>query len=798
MPIGYRKIWRDLWQYKGRTVLVVLSIAVGVMALGMTFSSQNLIDTSMADSRAAARYAHARIPLQTLFNDEVVESIERLPEVAEVEGWFQGGIEFKGSLDQEWQEGTLIMLKDYENQQFDRVQLREGIWPQRDSISVEFNHQVPYGLPAVGEDFYIKLNNRATPFKLGGTVRDPAQSAPPFNPLDEAFFYVTPLMLEELLGTRNYNNLRFTVPEYSEDAAEHAVEVVEDKLVKLGAVSAVAALTADVQDPDRSQAQEFLDGFGLILVAMAAMSLFLSIFLVVNTVNAIVAGQIRQIGIMKTIGGLRNQITKMYLAGVLFYGILSLFVAVPIATFGGWQLAKALLYILNVQLDSFTVSPLAVTVQILVALLTPLIAGVVPIFSGVAIPVREAIGERGIEAYAGGWFDRLVTGIPKVSRLVILTLRNTFRRFGRLVLTAITLTAAGAIFMMVVVTGDAFNKTIDSVFSGWGFEVLLIFGDYQRVDEVRTAIEAFPNVEMAELWVWMEASAHAIDSDTDYAIQLRGVPEGSTMYQPELAAGRRLDPADGHAMLLNQRLAEDMDLGLGDMLEVDFGNGRSSKWKIVGLVVDVGVGGVQNTAFVDQNTLGADLHKAGQATVAQIRTIKDTRADQDATKEAIETYLNDNGMDVLFSIGEIENRELSSQLWLVIGGLLQLMAVLMAFVGSIGLSGTLSINVIERRREIGVMRAIGASSADIARLFIGEGLIIGLTSWLLAVPLSAFAARYFVQALGDALQFPFVYEWTYIGAIYWLIIVIILAVVASWLPARRATRISVRESLAYE
>ncbi len=431
-------------------------------------------------------------------------------------------------------------------------------------------------------------------------------------------------------------------------------------------------------------------------------------------------------------------------------------------------------------------------------MLTPLVAGIIPVFSGTRIPVRDAIGERGIEAYAGGWFDRLVTGIPRVSRLVILTLRNTFRRFGRLVLTAITLTAAGAIFMMVVITGDAFDQTIDEVFSGWGFEVLLIFGDYQRAGEVKSAIEAFPNVEMAELWVWMEASTRTLNSDVDYAIQLRGVPEGSTMYQPELAAGRRLNPDDGHAIMLNQRLAQDMDVGIGDKIKIDFGNGRQSTWQIVGLVIDVGVGGVQNTAFVDQTTLGADLRKAGQATVAQIRTIKDTREDQDRTKEAVVEYLNDNGMDVLFSIGEIENRELSSQVWLVIGGLLQMMAVLMAFVGSIGLSGTLSINVIERRREIGVMRAIGASSTDIARLFIGEGLLIGLTSWLFAVPLSAFGARYFVEALGDALQFPFVYEWTYTGAIYWLIIVFILAVVASWVPARRATRISVRESLAYE
>ena len=67
--------------------------------------------------------------------------------------------------------------------------------------------------------------------------------------------------------------------------------------------------------------------------------------------------------------------------------------------------------------------------------------------------------------------------------------------------------------------------------------------------------------------------------------------------------------------------------------------------------------------------------------------------------------------------------------------LLLTLAALIALVGAIGLAGTLSINVLERRREIGVMRAIGASGLTIASLFIGEGLILGLLAWLIAIPL---------------------------------------------------------------
>ncbi len=127
-----------------------------------------------------------------------------------------------------------------------------------------------------------------------------------------------------------------------------------------------------------------------------------------------------------------------------------------------------------------------------------------------------------------------------------------------------------------------------------------------------------------------------------------------------------------------------------------------------------------------------------------------------------------------------------------------IMTVVMALVGSIGLSGTLSINVIERRREIGVMRAVGASSLDVAFIFMAEGLLLGVISWGWAVPISILAGRPFVQALGEIIDFPGQYQLSVDGIWIWLALVIVLSILASWLPARRATQISVNESLAYE
>jgi putative ABC transport system permease protein len=106
--------------------------------------------------------------------------------------------------------------------------------------------------------------------------------------------------------------------------------------------------------------------------------------------------------------------------------------------------------------------------------------------------------------------------------------------------------------------------------------------------------------------------------------------------------------------------------------------------------------------------------------------------------------------------------------------------------------------VRERTREIGVMRAIGASSWSIARLFVGEGLVLGLLSWLIALPLSLPAGYLMTQALGAAINGEIVFHYTPMGAVYWLAIITVLAIAASWLPAQGAIRVSVRESLAYQ
>jgi putative ABC transport system permease protein len=124
---------------------------------------------------------------------------------------------------------------------------------------------------------------------------------------------------------------------------------------------------------------------------------------------------------------------------------------------------------------------------------------------------------------------------------------------------------------------------------------------------------------------------------------------------------------------------------------------------------------------------------------------------------------------------------------------------IIAAVGGLGLATTMSLNVMERRREMGVLRAIGASPSVVMGIIVAEGVAIGVMSWILAAlaawPLSRVAGNFltfliFKSRLDSVFQLH--------GLWIWLAFSVLSAGAASLLPARSAAKLTVREALAYE
>jgi putative ABC transport system permease protein len=130
---------------------------------------------------------------------------------------------------------------------------------------------------------------------------------------------------------------------------------------------------------------------------------------------------------------------------------------------------------------------------------------------------------------------------------------------------------------------------------------------------------------------------------------------------------------------------------------------------------------------------------------------------------------------------------------------LVIMAGLLAIVGALSLTGTMGMNILERTREIGVLRAVGASNQSVRQVVVVEGVVVGLIAWfigaLLAVPVGQVLASAVLQAV---LKAKAIYEFSVAGMIIWLALIVMIGVFSSLGPARNAVSLSVREVLDYE
>ena len=794
MNIAFRKIARDLWHHKARTALVVLSIAVGVMAVGMTVSAQTLVARQLARAKETTQFAHVGLALSQPVSDEMVSVLADLSGVAKADGSALFGLRWKPAPEAEWQETGVWALADFAHQPFNFIQLRQGNWPDEGAVAVDGAYVTKFHLPPVGGTIYFEVNDRALPVTLGGTVRDPDQlvilaTAP--------IFYATREMLAQLGGPRDFDHVRLMLRDFTRARAEAVASAAEAKLSKVN----VQVVSVTIQDPRQHPAQESFNAFLLILGVMGVASLGLSVFLVVNTISALVAGQTNQIGIMKAIGGTSSQIATLYLSGAVAYGLLSLLLALPLGAWGGMLLTNFLLTGLNVPETAFAFVGVAALYQFGAGLLTPLLAALWPVWQGTRITVRQAIVSYGLGRghYGTGLIDKLLGRVRGLPRLATLALRNTFRRAGRAALTELTLIVAGAVFMMVASTQTSFDYTIAQTVGMWGFDAQIFLDKPYRIEKIEAFLRARPEVTAVEMWAAYTARVSVPgekDINRRYQLSLTAIPPDTQMFTPRLTAGRNLQPGDNHALLLNQKLAKDLGVTVGDKVELDYGAAGKALWTVVGLIIDIS--NLQQTGYVYLDPLSADVGGVRRASLALVHLQPPTEAAQESFANAIRADLDAQGVKVTTILTILKFKREATGMFAPIAGLLMVMAVLIAVVGSFSLSGTLSINVLERTREIGVLRAVGASSLDVALIFMGEGLLLGLISWAVALPLGLVGAPAFLNAISVAFSFPMEYAYAPTGALIWLGIVIGLSLLASWLPARRATQISVRESLAYE
>jgi putative ABC transport system permease protein len=790
MSIVWRKVWRDIWNNKLRTILVVLSTAVGVFALGLVFGSSSVMRARMTESHQESNAPHIEM-YASLFDQDIVESARREPGVVDTEGESRTGFRWKFEGEDDWRDGTVISRTDYDEQRMYPVELLDGEWPGKRSLAVERMSSEHFDIP-IGATILVEVDGRERGLPIEGIVRHPYTPPPQIN-LGNATFCATTEMIAWMTNRpEGFDTLNVQLASFNQEAAEETAERVEDRLKRAG----LEVYYHGIVDPDVHWAQDMLDVIFIVLGVLGGLSLGLSGFLIINTMNAIIAQQVWQIGVMKVVGATVGRVVRVYLTTALVYGLLSLFLAVPIGAVAAHFMSAWLLDMFNILIGPFRVMPAPVLVQVAIGLVTPLLAALVPVIGGARISAHQAISSYGLGGKFGrGWFDRLIGRIRRLPRPMTLSLRNTFRRKARVTLTLLSLTIGGVMFIMVLSVGSSFRNTIDVLLNDFGFDVLVVFDRMQRVERLIEIGESVPGVTRVEIWDIRQATLEQKNGE-EIEGQLWAVPDGSEMFTPRIVSGRNLLPEDGRAILLNNKIAVDEDIRVGDTVTMTVDD-KELTWTVVGTILNINNN--QRDNFVPYDALAREVGNVNRSAFVLMMTEQHDAASQAKLVEDLRETYTANRIKTTEFISAGEFREQIGTQFDVIVYLMLAMAILAALVGSMGLMSTMSINVVERGREIGVMRATGATSLAIAGIFVGEGMLLGLLSWLFSVPVSYPGAMAFSDVIGrELIEMALDFRFPMGAVVLWLAIILVLSALASLWPALRATRVSVRESLAYE
>ncbi|OGN96353.1 MAG: hypothetical protein A2Z71_07215 [Chloroflexi bacterium RBG_13_50_21] len=790
----WRKVLSDLWDNKLRTLLVVASIAVGVFSIGMIAGTYEIISKDMGASYASANPANIDIRTDD-FNQVLLDSLKNVDGVKEVEGRRFFSVRARIP-DGEWTNLDLVAIHDFNDIQINLLFPLEGN-PTPTEKQVLLESKALDELSAqVGDEMEFQLpNGNIKAMVVVGIVQDQTTGAGDF--LAPPLSYVTQDTLPWLGQPTEYNRLLTTVDGDSNDI-DHIREVstaVSDKIEKSGQQVYRTVLNKTNEHPMSSTVEAILG----ILMALGILIVFLSSSLIANTLNSLLTQHMPHIGVMKLIGARSQQIFGMYIVLILSFGLIALLIALPTGGQAAYALSQFIASKMNFNLQGYRIVPLAYLLQIIVAILVPLAAGFIPVNNGSRVKVQEAISGGGLSSGKAsyGWLERLGSRVKWLSRPMLISLRNTFRRKRRLILTLLTLTIGGAIFIGVFNVQRSLEDFIVKTEKYFIADVTLNFDRPYRVDEVNQEIMDIPHVQHSEGWSFISADIIRPDESVADYLTILAPPVDSKLIEPIMLEGRWLQPGDTSAITVSEAIwSEFPDLKAGDQLKLKI-NGQEDEWTVVGIFRFISRD--QIIAYATYDYISELLNLPNQAFSYRIVTDEHTLEYQKQMSATIDKYMRDLGYHVSETQAGLATLETASESLAILINFLLIMALLTALVGSIGLTGTMGMNVMERTREIGVMRAIGATDRQITRIVIVEGMIIGLISWFLGAifsfPITFLLSRIISLAIFNS---PSQFILNPMGFLIWLGLVLILSAIASVLPARNAARLTIREVLAYE
>ena len=794
-----RKAFRDLRGERGRSASIVGALALGIAGFLAVLSAYAILTRALNDGYEASNPPSATLAIDRL-DAAGVRVAQAVPgvEAAEARRTVRGRIKTGPA---QWRNLALFARGDFAASRIGTVEPESGSWPpgagevaiERDALQV--------ARAGIGDVVIVRTEaGQERSLRISGSVHDVGQAQARME--NTVYGYVTLETLTALGAEPFYDELAIRVAQRPLDEAQ----IREIATAVAGALesSGGRVLRIDVPEPGKHPHAELM---GLLLLSMAGfggLALALSGVIVFNVLTALLAGQTRQIGVMKALGGTRLQIARVYILEAGLLGVLAVALAVPVGLAGGRWLCRWLAVFLNFDIESYAV-PLWIHALVLaVGVAVPVVAALLPVWLGTRGTVREALlpggAPRGMHGTSA--VDRALASIRGPSRVLMLAMRNAARNRTRVALTLATLVASGVFFMSALNLRQSLIGTLDRLFEAKRADLSVDLATDYPIEDVESVARGTAGVSEAEAWIVVDGElpgardAARTRSALQRPLQVIGLPPASRLLRFDLSSGEGLGAA-APGVVVNAALFEALGrpaTGSELSLRIDAEN------------VSLRLAGVARepfsspVAYVSRSFFDG-RHRAGTANALRIGVASPGSTSLDAVRTALEASLEREGIRALKATTMAETRLVLDQHMDMIYVFLVVVSCILGGIGAFALFTTVSLNVSERRREMGVLRAIGATPARVAQIVVIEGVTVGGLAWLIAT-LLAWPSGKAVGELLLGLMFrtptgiSLAIEPT--GILIWLVVSLAGSALAGLWPALQASGAPVREALSYE
>ena len=782
------KMLRDAWLHKSRTLLVVLAVATGLTGAGAILDTWALVQRVTAETYVTSHPVSATLRVDAV-DDALLAQVRAMPGIAAVRA--RRVAVAKSASNGRQLTAELFALRDFQTRDIGRLESVQGHWPPRDGEIVLEKSSLELSGAEFGGSLSFALKGKPPQaLKFTGIARD--VGLPPGWMDHVVYGFVTPGTMAQLGSSAAFDELQFVVSDTNADreAVRRIAYDVKAGIERNG--HRVAGVDVPVPGAHPHAAQ--MNSLTLTQGAFGLLTLLVASFLIVNLMTAMLAGQAREIGVMKTLGARPDQIGAMYLGFAAMVGLFASAIALPAAIALARPYATMQTDMLNFPIAGHAIPWWAIGLQLAVGCLLPVLAALAPVASACRLPVNATLRDPGISAGGGSLHLQRRIAIPGLGRPLLLAIGNAFRRRQRMLLTLLALAFGGAVFLGADNLRSSVRGSVDMLFTSQHYDIVLGLAEPHpaaTIEAVAARVEGIARVQSLASETVSLAHGDGMIGDK---FSLVGVPPATPMLTPVIVEGRWLNASDRDAIVVSRALLKDEpSLKTGAVVSLPIGD-KSTQWHVVGVIES----GPASLAYTSLATLQALHGNTDSSTLVITATRHDSVSGLDAIQRLRDAF-EGAGIPVANSQLSSDTRVAVEDHLSMVVGFLGVMGWVMIAIGGMGLASTMSLAVLERTREIGVMRAIGARHGTIMRMFQAEGLLIAILGWLLSVPLSVPMSVTLSNTFGKVMfTVP-----THIvpnagGLLRWLAMIVAVSVVACALPSWRAMRIPTAAALSYE